>query len=96
MGRAARRPGPARPGPAWPGPARPGPAGSVREYSRDIKLCINDFYGLAGRHSLAHAARCGSSEAFSLRNETNIYHDKQSIQQLIVKSRDQLRTTKPD
>ena len=47
-----------------PGTRRPGPARSAREYSGDIKLCINEFYGLAGRHSLALTARCGSSEAF--------------------------------
>ena len=32
---------------ARPGPARPGPAHTAREYSGDIKLCINEFYGLA-------------------------------------------------
>ena len=56
MGRTARRHGPAR---------------SVREYSGDIKLCINDFYGLAGRHSLALTVRCGSSEAFLLHSIAN-------------------------
>ena len=48
------------------GPDRPSarPARSVQEYSGNFKLCINDFYGLAERHSLALIARCGSSEAF--------------------------------
>ena len=46
------------------GRAPVGPARTAREYSGDIKLCINEFYELAGRHSLALTARCGSSEAF--------------------------------
>ena len=30
-----------------PGTRRPGPARTAREYSGDIKLCINEFCGLA-------------------------------------------------
>ena len=59
-------------GPVRPSAVRAGsPVGSAhplaRDYSGDIQLCSNDFSGYAGRHELAHTARCESSEAFLLR-----------------------------